>query len=88
MRLLNFRIKNYKSIADSKDVSLSELDNITILAGQNESGKSSILRALKDFERGEFDKDSVPFSLENETQQSVSCTYRIEDQDNLIELLT
>lgn len=88
MRLLNFRIKNYKSITDSKDVSLSELDNITILAGQNESGKSSILRALNDFERGEFEKDSVPFSLENETQQSVSCTYRIEDQDNLIELLT
>ncbi|MDH4226748.1 MAG: ATP-binding protein [Deltaproteobacteria bacterium] len=47
MQLVKFRIKNYKSITDSGDCYLS--DAITILAGKNESGKTSILEALNDF---------------------------------------
>jgi len=40
-------VANYKSIEDSGDCYLS--DRITILAGKNEAGKSSLLEALCDF---------------------------------------
>ena len=48
MKLKYFRLKNYRSIRDSGICYLSG-DNITILAGKNESGKTSILEALEDF---------------------------------------
>ena len=44
---VKFRIRNYKSIIDSGDCLFHE--RITILAGKNESGKSSVLEALEDF---------------------------------------
>ncbi len=47
MKSTKFRIKNYKSIIDSGDCYFS--DKLTILAGKNESGKSSVLEALEDF---------------------------------------
>lgn len=43
MRLSTFRIKNYRSIQDSGEISASR---ITALLGRNESGKSNLLRAL------------------------------------------
>ena len=88
MRLINFQIKNYRSIIDSGVVKLSELDNVSVFAGQNESGKSSILKALYDFERSELEADTIPFSIDANPIQSISCTYKIEDDDNLAELLT
>lgn len=47
MELLKFRIVNYKSIKDSGECYLNP--TLTILAGMNESGKSSLLEALRDF---------------------------------------
>lgn len=65
MILLKFRIKNYKSIEDSGDCYFS--DKLTILAGKNESGKTSVLEALADFHenneiRGEAyrNDDTIP----------------------------
>lgn len=59
IKIIKFRIKNYKAIKDSSDCYLT--NNITILAGKNEAGKTSILEALADFD---FDqqirKDAVP----------------------------
>ncbi|RJP80746.1 MAG: hypothetical protein C4524_02985 [Candidatus Zixiibacteriota bacterium] len=49
MKMNKFRIFNYKSILDSGWCELSG-DNITILAGQNEAGKTNILEALRDFD--------------------------------------
>jgi len=46
MELVKFRIHNYKSIKDSGDCYLSK--KLTIFAGKNESGKTSILEALED----------------------------------------
>lgn len=43
MRLKSFRVRNYRSINDSGDVTVSR---ITALLGRNESGKSNLLRAL------------------------------------------
>jgi energy-coupling factor transporter ATP-binding protein EcfA2 len=45
MKLLAFRIKNFRSIVDTGWCPFSE-DNVTVLVGQNESGKSTILEAL------------------------------------------
>ena len=77
MKLLKARIKNFKSIKDSGDIYFS--DDMYILAGQNESGKSSILEALQAFETGIFPDDCVnfeEFQKGNETE-SVTCTYKI-----------
>jgi len=87
MRLLNFQIKKYRSIDDTGIVKLSEFDNISVFAGQNESGKSSILKALYDFEQGEFEADSIPFSIDDKPAQVISCTYKLDDDNNLAELL-
>ena len=54
MRLYSFRIQNFKSIRDTGEIKVSSEDNVTILAGQNEAGKSSVLEALDFFETGEF----------------------------------
>ncbi len=66
MKLTKFRIKNYKSIVDSGDCYFS--DKLTILAGKNESGKTSVLEALEDFHQDKtirneakpIDGDGVP----------------------------
>jgi len=59
MKIEKFRIKNYKSIEDSEDCYLSE--GITILAGKNESGKTSILEALEDFDtQKKIRKGAIP----------------------------
>jgi len=49
MKLIKFRIQHYKSIKDSGWCWLAS--DVTTLAGKNESGKSAVLEALRDFER-------------------------------------
>lgn len=88
MKLKKFRIQNYCSIADSGTIELSDNDNVSVFAGQNESGKSSLLRALYDFERGKFEPDSMPFSTGQKPTQLVSCTYKIEQSDDITEILS
>jgi putative ATP-dependent endonuclease of OLD family len=46
IRLVEFRIKNYKSIRDLK---LETLSNFNVLVGKNNTGKSTILDALQTF---------------------------------------
>jgi len=48
MKLIKFRVTEYKSIKDSGYCWLAS--DVTILAGKNESGKSGILEALRDFD--------------------------------------
>lgn len=78
MKLKSFRIQNYKSIIDSGECIISSIDNITILAGQNESGKSSILQALRDFHDSELSPEAI--RIDNEIPL-ISCTYTLEEQD-------
>ena len=58
MILKSFRIKNYRSIVDTGWNNLSP-DNVTALIGQNESGKTSVLEALRSFYDGIIDRKSV-----------------------------
>lgn len=76
--LKTIRIKNFKSIKDSGEISFS--DKVFVLAGQNESGKSSILEALNAYESEDFDRDNLNFEEEENgnLKQEVSCTYSIE----------
>jgi hypothetical protein len=48
MKPVAFRIKEFKSIVDTGVCHFST-DGITVLAGENESGKTAILSALRDF---------------------------------------
>lgn len=45
MKLIKFRVKNYRSIEDSGDIPVDE--KITTFVGINESGKTNVLRALR-----------------------------------------
>lgn len=82
MKLHKVRIKNFKSIKDSGDIYFS--DDIHILAGQNESGKSSILEALEAFETNLFPDDCVNFEefQKGNVTQSVACLFKIVNSKN------
>jgi hypothetical protein len=64
LEVIAFRIWDFKSVTDSGECHLSA-DNITVLAGQNESGKTAILQALRDFDLEEGEKPAIPGSIEN-----------------------
>ncbi len=49
MKALRFRVRNYRNIEDSGWV---PLDPVTVLVGRNESGKTSLLKALNKFNPG------------------------------------
>ena len=59
MRLKAFRVQMYRPILDSDWV---EVDDVTAIVGKNESGKTSLLKALHKFNP----HDDEPFSLDNE----------------------
>ena len=84
MKLIKFRIQNYKSIRDSGWCYLAS--DITILAGQNESGKTAILEALRDFDKTAaipqdsfpVDSDDTPviemcFEIDEELRSELDC---------------
>jgi len=74
MKLLSFRIHNYRSIKDTGWQELSP-DNITGIIGQNESGKTSILEALYSFYTGRVSEDVLRGDL---TLPMVQCCFDID----------
>lgn len=80
MKLNKFRILNYKAITDSGECDLMT-DKITILAGQNESGKTSILEALRDFDIDkEIPPEAKPDGKDNANPEII-CEFSIEKSD-------
>lgn len=76
MKIIKFRIKDYKSIEDSGDCFLT--DSITILAGKNESGKTSILEALEDFDTDtKIREDAIPIKRPD-ALPTISITFEID----------
>src|SRR5216684_274713 len=63
MKLTAFRIHRYKSILDSGWIEISPL---TVMVGKNESGKTTILKALHKF--NPFDPE--PYALDREWPRS------------------
>jgi len=73
MKLAAFRIRNFRSIVDTGWQNLSP-DNITCLIGQNESGKTSVLEALKVFHSGIISEDVLRSDL---SLPEVSCRFSV-----------
>lgn len=72
MKLVAFRVQNYRSIIDTDWQHLSP-DDLTTVVGQNESGKSAILDALLAFHTPKIEDDS----LRNDgTYPTVSCRFK------------
>jgi len=71
MQLVAFRIQNFRSIVNTGWHQLAH-DNITSLIGQNESGKTSILEALKAFHDGRLIEDMLRSNL---SLPEVSCKF-------------
>lgn len=75
MRLYSFNVKNFKSIIDTGECKISDIDNVVVLAGQNESGKSSVLEALDFFANGPSAK-FVKLEIRQGTNSTeVQCTF-------------
>ncbi len=79
VKLESFRIRNFRSIIDSGWKTLST-DNITILIGQNESGKTTVLEALQSFYNSEISEDVL---RSDQTLPEVSCRFIIGTPDTL-----
>ena len=77
MQLVSFRVQNFRSIVDTGWHQLAH-DNITSLIGQNESGKTSILEALKAFHDGLLIEDMLRSDL---SLPVISCKFNFEFSD-------
>jgi len=73
MKLIAFRIRNFRSIIDTGWQSLSP-DNITCLIGQNESGKTSVLEGLRVFHTGVISEDVLRSDM---SLPEVYCRFKI-----------
>ncbi len=71
MRLKAFRIKNYRSIIDT-GWCYTPNDNISVLIGQNESGKTTVLEALQSFHDGQISDDILRSDL---SMPKVYCSF-------------
>lgn len=83
-----FRIRDFRSIIDTGACPLSG-DNITVLAGQNEAGKTAVLSALRDFDLPENDKPRTPEYMPEgryDASPYVSVEFEI-DVDHIVESL-
>lgn len=78
MELIKARIKNYKSIVDSGDIYFSS--TLTILAGKNESGKTSILEALEDFHENSKIRETAR-RFKGEGVPEVAVTFKLDKSE-------
>ncbi|MCH7782657.1 AAA family ATPase [candidate division KSB1 bacterium] len=82
MKLKSFRIKNFRSIEDTK---CNVSDVLTIFAGKNESGKTTILDALMFLNEDiEFKDGDKPLTGSSE---DTSITYVFNLNENEIEII-
>ena len=81
MKPLAFRIRDFRSIIDTGIVPLSG-DNITVLAGQNEAGKTAVLLALRDFDLETGEAPLTPEFMPEanfDARPRVAVQFRFED---------
>ncbi len=83
IKLIAFRIRNFRSIIDTDWCPLAS-DNISILIGQNESGKTSVLEALQSFYDNNLNEDVL---RSDNTYPEVSCKFVIDGKETLKDIL-
>lgn len=87
MKPIKFRIKHYKSIIDSGDCYFS--DKLTILAGKNESGKTSVLEALEDFHQDKtIRQEAKPIEGEGTPEVSISFILSESETNDTLKTIT
>ena len=74
MKLTKFRITDYKSIEDTGYCWLAS--DLTILAGKNESGKTAILEALRDFDVGVMDIPDSALPIDKPGKPSIELCFQ------------
>src|SRR6056297_826628 len=77
MKLSSFYIKNFRSLIDSGWKNLAN-DNITVLIGQNESGKTTVLEALQSFYTGQISEDILRSDM---SMPEISCKFQLNGED-------
>ncbi|HYD35158.1 MAG TPA: AAA family ATPase [Vitreimonas sp.] len=80
MKLLRFRVKNYKSIIDSGECNFE--DGITIFAGKNEAGKTALLEALEDFNSDIPIREKAKSLFRKDRTPEVALTFSLQESDN------
>lgn len=85
MKLIELQICGYKCF---KNDTIIPIQNLSILIGENDSGKSSILKALELLLSKRMPNDEDYFSLNNETQDNfwLKAKFEITDTNNKGEL--
>ena len=79
-KIIKFRIWNYKSIKDSGDCYPSP--GVTVFAGKNESGKTSILEALEDFNEGTPIREKArPIGATQNDKPKIAVTFEVLNDD-------
>lgn len=79
MKVKSFRILDYKSIVDSGECRFS--NDFAVLIGKNESGKTAILEALRDFDREQaISSQAVPLSAIDE-RPAIEVTFHIDPHE-------
>jgi len=76
MKLIKFRIQSYKSIKDSEWCWLAS--DLTTLAGKNESGKSAILEALRDFDTNIEEIPGGAFPLDESGEPAIELCFEVD----------
>lgn len=75
MKLIKFRIQKYKSIKDSEWCWLAS--DLTTLAGKNESGKSAILEALRDFDTNVIEIPGGAYPLDESGESVIELCFEV-----------
>lgn len=78
MKLKSLEIKNIMSVVNSGKCYID--DNILVLAGQNESGKTAILKSLNYFANG-ADDNFKKYAVRIDETPFVCCTFELEEHD-------
>lgn len=73
MRLSAFQVKNFRSVKDSGRCEISAED-VAVLVGQNEAGKSSLLEALMAFDEVDVHLNDI---RSDGSRPSVMCEYEV-----------
>ncbi len=82
MKLTKFKVNDFKRIKELELEFAKNGDNITVLAGQNESGKSTVLEALETFYQEGFSDDSVWLLKDaHKDKQKTEFHFDVEDVD-------
>jgi len=80
MRLASIRLQNFQCFKDSKDIPMYEL---TIFIGENDCGKTSILRSMDIFFNNSKISKDLFFRIDSNQKKNfiISCKFKIEENE-------